>query len=121
MTKIYTCTLPFPPSVNGLFGGGSNQQRFKSKQYKAWLKKCPPLVLPECGAIDFAVTVRQVFYMPDKRKRDIGNYEKAVTDYLVSQCVLIDDHHEIVTEMHLKFGGVNRENPRVEIEVFTTR
>lgn len=35
--------LPFPPTVNSLFGGGSKQKRFPSKKYKAWKAACPQL------------------------------------------------------------------------------
>lgn len=115
---IYTCALPFPPSVNKAYGGGSGQKRFKSKTYKAWEKSCPKLILPECGAIDWPVAVVYRYHLPDRRLRDIGNYEKAVTDQLVKQCILMDDNFKIIKSMHLHFAGVDRGNPRVDIEIF---
>lgn len=112
---IYSCTLPFPPSVNSAYGGGSGQRRFKSKQYKAWEKECPQLVLPECGAVDWPVSITYDFYMPDKRRRDIGNYEKVLTDMLVTQCILMEDNTKIVRQIILNYVGVDRDKPRVEI------
>ncbi len=114
---LYSCTLPFPPSVNSLFGGGSSQQRFKSKSYKAWLASCPQLILPEVGAIDFPVSVSYTFFLPDKRSRDLSNYIKAPEDYLVSQCILFDDNHKIVQRAVLEFGGIDKGSPRVEIVI----
>lgn len=118
MKKIYTTELPFPPSVNSLYGGGSKQRRFKSKQYKEWLKACPALVLAEGGAIEYPVKVRYTFYFPDKRRRDLSNYHKAPEDYIVAQCVLVDDDFTIVQENSLKYGGIDRDNPRVLIEIY---
>jgi crossover junction endodeoxyribonuclease RusA len=115
--EIFYCTLPFPPSVNGLFGGGSKQRRFPSKQYKAWQQASPDLILPEDGMIDYPVAITYTFYLPDKRKRDLSNYIKAPEDYLVKHCIIEDDNHTIVVKTILEFGGIDRDNPRVEISI----
>ncbi len=111
MIKI---TLPFPPSTNSLFGGGSNQQRFKSKGYKEWLAKCPRL-RPE--AICEPVYVAYVFYSKDNRARDCSNYLKAPEDYLVSQGVIQDDNWRIVSRISAEYAGIDKLNPRVEITI----
>jgi len=103
--------LPLCPSVNGLYGGGSGQQRFKSKQYKAWLK-----IVPTVPAEGFKrVALRYTMYFPDRRLRDLGNYEKAITDYLVAQGFIEDDNFNCVYQLTLVFGGIDKENARVEI------
>jgi Holliday junction resolvase RusA-like endonuclease len=89
-----------------------------SKGYKEWLKLCRPLILPDCGAIDFPVEVVYTLYLPDKRKRDLSNYIKATEDYLVDQAVLFDDNHTVVQEVGIILGGIDRGNPRVEIEIY---
>jgi crossover junction endodeoxyribonuclease RusA len=111
---IYSCTLPFPPSVNSLFGGGSAQKRFPSKKYKDWRASCPRL---DPLGISTPCLVRYTFWLPDNRKRDLSNYLKAPEDYLVSQRVLVDDNHEIVAGVLLEFGGVDKANARVEIDI----
>jgi Holliday junction resolvase RusA-like endonuclease len=109
-------TLPFPPSVNALFGGGSRQKRFPSKKYKEWLKSCPNL--EGVGQpINHSVTVIYRFFWPDNRVRDGGNYIKAPLDYLVNQGVLEDDNWHIVEAELWKHNGVDKANPRVEIEI----
>ena len=45
-------SLPFPPSINALYGGGSGQRRFPSKKYKAWLAAVPELKQRVSGAIE---------------------------------------------------------------------
>jgi Holliday junction resolvase RusA-like endonuclease len=113
MTETIQIILPFPPSVNSLFGGGSNQKRFPSKKYKEWLKSCHllnPLLLDK-------VELHYRFYFPDARERDTENYIKAVTDYLVKQCVLVNDSWKNILDNRQTPMGIDRVNPRVEIEI----
>lgn len=107
-------SLPFPPSVNSLFGGGSAQKRFKSRKYKEWEKSCPAL---PCPMIDTPVSVSLVYYLPDMRLRDLDNYGKAIFDKMVSDGVLKDDSYKIIQEIVIRFGGVDKGNARVEISV----
>jgi Holliday junction resolvase RusA-like endonuclease len=107
----YKVTLPFPPSVNGMLGGGSGQRRFKSKKYVAWLKRCQklePLLLTN-------VEIHYSFYFPDNRVRDLGNYEKVCGDFLVSEKVLIDDCWHVIGYITLRAMGIDKKNARVEI------
>ncbi|PSL23453.1 RusA family crossover junction endodeoxyribonuclease [Dyadobacter jiangsuensis] len=106
--------LPFPPSVNSLFGGGSKQKRFPSKKYKAWKAACPQL---EAAGISTPVHIHYTFAWPCRRKRDGQSYFKAVTDYLVSQGVIADDNYEIVDSESWDHVGVDKTNPRVEIRI----
>ncbi len=111
---LYSCTLPFSVSVNQLYGGGSNQQRFKSKKYEAWLKSCPKL--RELN-IDEPVSVEYIFTWPDNRARDLSNWIKCCEDYLVSQKVLADDNYKIVSKVLLRHEGINKEGPKVLIVI----
>lgn len=106
-------TLPFPPSVNAMFGGGSKQQRFPSKKYKAWLANCPKLPALELER----VALTYYFYFPDHRERDTENYVKAVSDYLVKQSVIKNDSWKHITKMVLMPMGVDKTRPRVEIDI----
>lgn len=54
------------------------------------------------------------FYFPDERKRDAGNYRKAITDALSG--VVYDDDKRIADERYLKVA-IDRENPRVEVMI----
>lgn len=107
-------TLPFPPSVNGLYGGGSGQKRFPSKKYKQWLNHCPKL---SANGLKGPVRIAYTFAWPDKRIRDGQNYMKAVLDYLVNQGVLIDDNWNIVIGEEWNHVGVDKLHPRVEVEI----
>lgn len=108
MSKV-TLTLPFPPSVNSLFGGGSKQQRFPSKKYKEWQKSCPEL--PKLGMM--YVHANLGFYFPDARARDLDNHTKAVFDYLVKHGVIVDDCFEYLSKITIESCGIDRISPRV--------
>lgn len=85
---VYSFDLPFPPSVNTLFPG-DGKHRWPSKKYKAWRAEAGPQV--PTGRIDgkYAMWVR--LDRPDRRARDCANYEKALSDLLVSQGLVEDD------------------------------
>ncbi len=103
--------LPFPPSVNSMFGGGSNQKRFPSKKYKEWLLACPRL---EPRGLS-GVSLLYQYWFPDNRERDAENYIKATSDFLVKQGVLKNDSWKDIVSMLILPMGVDKVNPRVEI------
>ena len=61
--------------------------------------------------------VYMIVYQPDKRRRDLDNQATSILDGMVAAGILADDNNEVVTELHIKNGGIDREDPRVEIEV----
>lgn len=89
--KVVEIALPRPPSVNRLWRMG-NGRMFKSAEYTAWIAKCfqsiqgakVPSVL---GKYKLMIRVAR----PDKRRRDIDNYIKAVSDFLQSAKIIQDD------------------------------
>lgn len=68
-------------------------------------------------AISSPCRVMYTFYWPDKRVRDGQNYMKAVLDYLVKQKVLEDDNWSIVIGESWLHAGIDKVNPRVEVEI----
>lgn len=114
---VLVITLPFPISVNSAYGGGSGQQRFKSKSLKAWLAKCPSELNERVES--YPVHIHYTFAWPCARERDGQNYQKVVLDYLVNMGVLIDDNYKFVASETWSHIGIDRKNPRVEIKITT--
>lgn len=112
----YACiVLPFPPTTNNLFAGKA--RRFPSRAYKDWkaeawraLQRQLPI-----AAFDAPVEIVMRLGRPDNRRRDIANYEKAVSDLLVSAGILADDSliERLVMEWARDVRGV-----QVEIKAF---
>lgn len=62
-------------------------------------------------------SIHCVFYAPDKRPFDLSNKFESVADLLVDNKIIQDDNCYVLENIHLLFGGVDKDNPRVEIEL----
>jgi len=87
MIEPVSFALPFPPSVNGLFAG--KERRYASRAYKAWQAEAAPCVPGRMVPGPYEIHMR--FDRPDRRSRDLGNFEKAVSDLIVKRGLVIDD------------------------------
>jgi Holliday junction resolvase RusA-like endonuclease len=56
-------------------------------------------------------------YSENKRAGDLSNKAESVMDLLVDLEIIKDDNWFVVGDLHLKFGGVDKENPRAVIEI----
>ena len=56
------------------------------------------------------------FFAKDNRKFDLTNKAESIMDTLVDAGLLEDDNYGVVSELLLKFGGVEKDSPRCEIE-----
>lgn len=86
--------LPFPPSVNAMYANGGNKRgRHKTAKYKAWEQEASEAINDSHrqGMLDYSLCI--ALKAPDKRARDLGNLEKAVSDLLVSHGVVKDDRY----------------------------
>lgn len=100
----FECWLPMPPSLNNLFPTGKTGRRFRSKEYEAWIVNAP-MGRGGAGAhIHGAVRAIYRMHFLDKRRRDIANYEKAVSDLLVSRGIIEDDC--MIDELHIYRGAL---------------
>jgi len=112
VTPSVSFSLPFPPSVNGLFAGKA--RRYPSKAYKAWREAARPHVPGVLVPCPYVLSL--VFDRPDRRARDLGNLEKAVSDLLVERGVVIDD--SCCERLELAWSGEEpRRDPIVKVTV----
>ena len=88
---FYELYLPFPPSVNNYYVKtrygvhiSSKGRKFRTQVAEAVNEQMPGV------NIDHKMLVEVVLYMPDKRIRDLGNYDKALMDSL-TLCGLWED------------------------------
>ena len=116
--RIKIIVNDIPPSNNKYMGNSHNfndYRRMKEKWHwliKAALQKVEKPKKPLMRA-DVYIT----YYFKDNRRRDADNYSgKMILDPLVKEGVLIDDSFDNV-ELHPHKGGVDKLNPRTEIEI----
>ena len=86
--------LPYPPSVNKLWRTTKTGGMYSSKEYKDWAKHCEWAAHTQTKGkgILGEYTLEVVAVKPDKRRRDLGNLEKAISDILQRAGVIKDDY-----------------------------
>ncbi|WP_336057355.1 RusA family crossover junction endodeoxyribonuclease [Nitratireductor sp. CH_MIT9313-5] len=85
-------SLPYPPSINAAYANGGNKRgRHKTAAYRAWEQLAGTCIKDAhrqaLGPYSLHIAARR----PDKRRRDLGNIEKVVSDLLVTHGVVKDD------------------------------
>ena len=91
---------------------------FPSKRFKEWHSKAmKELGLCKSPKIQETAKISVVLWQIDKRKRDLSNQFESVADLLVDTGYLKDDNCFVLTDITIKMGGVDRLNPRAEVEL----
>lgn len=122
-TKKVELTMDYPPSVNRLWRTSKSGTVYRSKEYTDWRKKTAWELSIQAkfkqisGA--YKITVKAV--RPDKRRRDLDNLIKSISDVLVAAGVIEDDslceHLEMMwvkdgPACHVTIEGVGDEKKR---------
>lgn len=63
----------------------------------------------------YPITLQLTFYFDNKRRHDLDNCAAGVMDALTKAGILEDDNVNCVDTLILKYGGIDKENPRAEI------
>ncbi len=86
-------------------------QNRENEQLKSLESQSKPL------GIDKPIYVNYAFYLPDNRKTDLSNKIESINDLLVKYGLITDDKWQIIKGIHATGMWVDKENPRVEIEI----
>lgn len=102
-------TLPFPVSVNAMFADGKTR-RYQSQKYQDWILEAGYVLnrqnpKPVKGRVAIRYDLQEV---DDRWLRDCFNFEKGVTDLLVTHGVIEADHRKVLR------GGEIWWHPHVE-------
>ena len=69
----------------------------QSEIYKNFERECGLFLKKyKSNVITYPVNLKCLFYVPDKRKRDLTNSENAIADILVKYKVISDDNYNII-------------------------
>lgn len=110
--------LPLPPSINHAYLTTKTGKRIMTSECRGYRETT-------AMRIRYALKIKEPhkhlsfiqyrFFFPDNRKRDIpDNYSKVLRDCLKGTLVE-DDCWQCITEERFIAGGIDKENPRVEI------
>ena len=100
MATVPVLTLPWPPSVNHIYGRGRNGQLYllrDGKEYRktVWILIRAARLTKRLGPVALTIDA----YPPDKRLRDVDNLLKAVLDALQEGGAFENDSQ--VKELHV--------------------
>lgn len=111
-----------PPSNNKYMGNSKNFNVYRREKEKwHWLIKSALSKAEKPKEPIKKAVVTITYYFRDNRRRDPDNYSgKMILDPLVREGVLQDDSFENI-DLHLHKGGVDKINPRTEIEIKNRR
>ena len=102
-TSVLKLILPFPPSVNRLWRISQNNGMYRSEKYTQWRKHALWAILGQAKKQkipgEYVLEIHAV--KPDKRRRDLGNLEKSISDILQAAGVIEDD--SLCQEIHLRW------------------
>ncbi len=111
---MLTLLLPFPPTTNNLFANAAQGRgRFPTKSYKAWRERAAVAIRRQAAVpIPGAVMLNIQLGRPDRRRRDLSNYIKALEDALVQHGLIEDD--SMVQCLSMSWGS----NPGATVRVW---
>lgn len=90
-----------------------------SKQHEIWYKeKSFELMEKHIGKITNIGNIKITIYAPDKRIADLTNKAESLMDLLTNNGIIEDDNWFVCPDVHLIFGGIDRENPRARIDIY---
>lgn len=120
--SILTLSLPFPPSSNHAYAhcirwkkGKPIAIRYLDGRAKAWIEEASPF-LDGIEPIATRVKMTFEFEQPTVRDRDVGNFEKLITDLLVKKGILKDDSYQYVQQITLRWLDRKGKNVHITIE-----
>lgn len=104
---LYELYLPFPPTVNNYYVK-TKRGVFISMKGKAFRAQVAEAVIEQLPSayIDDKMLIEVVLYPPDKRRRDVDNYMKALLDSL-TECGLWEDD-SLVDQLFIYRGEVHK-------------
>jgi Holliday junction resolvase RusA-like endonuclease len=92
-----------------------NGLSFPSKKYTEWHKDAVKQ-LQGVKPIPKGTPLVFTYYSDSMRSGDLSNKWQSVEDTFTDCGIIEDDNWFILPDLHLKFGGVDRKNPRGIIE-----
>ena len=91
----------------------------QSEIYKNFERDCGIFLKKyQNNIITYPVNLKCLFYVSDKRKRDLTNLENAIADILVKYKILEDDNYNIIASWDgSRIIYEPKSDPRIEIEI----
>lgn len=116
MKLIIKGRIPSKKNSKNIVVRGGKPLIISSKRYRKWEEEHLWLLKGQDN-IETPVACTLTFYAPDKRITDLSNKCESIMDLLVEARIIEDGNWFEVPKLNLVFAGVDRENPRCEVEL----
>ena len=118
LTLTLTGRVPSKKNSKIVICTNNKPRLLPSKKYQEWHEeKMWELKAQDTRIIENIKRIEIILYAPDKRKADLTNKAESLMDLLVDIGIIKDDNWFVVSELILKFGGVDKNNPRAIIKL----
>ena len=114
MQKIIYGLTPSKKNSKIISCRGNRPCLFPSSKYTEWHKDALVQIIGMKPIEANKLTL--TFYAGDNRKFDLTNKAESIMDLLVDAGIIEDDNYSIIGELTLKFGGVEKDNARCQID-----
>ncbi len=108
--------VPSKKNSKRIFVNGGRPRVLPSEIHEAWEEE-QLLALRRFQRFSGPCQIEITVYAPNRRRGDLDNKASSILDLLCKAGTIQDDNCEIVRELHLFYGGVDKAKPRAEIEI----
>lgn len=112
--------IPSKKNSRNIFVRHGRVMNIPSKEYKAWHDKASEgIKYMRHEPFNRVQMIELMFFAPDRRASDLTNKAESIMDLLVDNNIIQDDNWWIVDKVFLRFGGVDKIDPRCEVSIYT--
>ncbi len=106
-------TIPSKKNSKRIVGWGKKARLITDPKIQKWSNDVQKSLigLPK---ILGPVKLEVIIYNPDLRKRDLDNQLCTIND-IIKDILIEEDDGKVLQDIHIRWGGVDKENPRAEI------
>ena len=91
-----------------------------SDKVRAWFKEHKNELFTQFAGFkitEYPITITITFWFDNDRRHDLDNAAGTLMDFMSSEGIIEDDNVHYVNCLILKYGGIDKKNPRAEIEI----
>lgn len=118
LTTVFNGRVPSKKNNQRPLAKGGKIIIVTSKEYKAWendaiaddLYGIPPIPWPRFRC-------EMTIFAPDVANADLSNKWEGLADAMVKSNILPDDNWWLMSEVVLRFGGLDRQHPRAVVQI----
>lgn len=114
MQKVIYGSTPSKKNSKIMVCRGKFPMLLPSARYTEWHKDALTQLIGMRPII--SKSLQLTFYAGDNRKFDLSNKCESIMDLLVDAGIIEDDNYSVISDLHLKFGGVDKGNARCLLE-----